>query len=91
MPCTCSAEQLHLVGCDCAFTRDAVVAHVWKDGYASDNKGRIYVDGGDDVATAVLKDFGPLAKAYQTKRINDAPRYSASAGQAAAMSRADNS
>jgi hypothetical protein len=73
VPCTCSEYQLAQVGCDCEATRDAVIVHVWKDGYASDNKGRLYIEGGLVVAHEVRKAFGGFAKVYHRSYPNRGP------------------
>lgn len=65
--CTCTDAQLYHVGCDCSATLDAVIVDVWKDGYASDNKARITIEGGLDVATEVRRQFGSFATIYHSR------------------------
>jgi hypothetical protein len=73
VPCTCSEYQLYQVGCDCEASYDAVVVHVWKDGYASDNKGKLYIEGGLNVEAEVRKVFGSFAKVYHSYKPNQGP------------------
>lgn len=90
MACTCSPRQLYLVGCDCRATREAVIVKVWKDGYPSDNRGTLYVEGGDNIDAAVANAFGATAKVYATTTADRQPTAQASANHAFAM-RGDNS
>lgn len=65
--CTCSDMQLNLVGCDCAADHDAVIVKIFIDGYASDNKDTMVIDGGLDPATEVRKKHGSFARIYETR------------------------
>lgn len=90
--CSCSALQLEQVGCDCTASWDAVIVDVFRDGYASDNKGEISVDGGLDVNAEVRLAFGSFAKPYRIRRVIPLPTpIQVSEEYTRAMSRNDNS
>ena len=79
--CECSEQQLHLVGCDCRASSDAVIVDVYLRGYASDDKGRLHCDGGLDVEAEVRRAFGYSARAFRTRRVFEMPKPSVSAAE----------
>lgn len=97
--CRCTQEQLNLVGCDCeALELPLMVAHVFKDGYASDNKGRFEYSAtpGFDIDAHARELFGSFARVFRTERKYPAPdlrtaeQKATDAAHAAYMTQGDN-
>lgn len=74
--CRCSDQQLNLVGCDCeALELPLMVAEVFIDGYASDNKGKFeFVQApGFDADEYARQTYGQWARIFNTYRRYPAP------------------
>jgi len=86
--CTCSDQQINLVGCDCHYQ----IVDVWTKGYAGESNSITTSVGitDADLNRLVRKEFGSRATVYSIRPVNMMPRQTVSAEYIAAMS-GDNS
>ncbi len=93
--CRCTEMQLDLVGCDCgADEYPIMIAEVFRDGYASDNKARFefFPTPWFDADDYARQEYGSFARIYSKRRKYPEPAgFTVTEAQARAMSKNDNS
>ena len=75
--CTCTEQQLDLVGCDCVATMEAVRVRVWPKGYASDPQVSMVIDGGYTQAEReqiVREAHGSFARIFDSRPVFSMPQ-----------------